>query len=148
MVETILNSWQYLGSWLKQFFKQWTKPATFMLGAGVLADATRSRADLTIENAMLRQQLIVLNRQVKQPHFMQGDRIRLVLLARCSRFWHQALYLIQPDTLLHWHRALFRFYWRLKSAKLSGMCVRLTRNSRQQESGSQIPFLAPALLLV
>lgn len=72
---------------------------------------TRSRKDLMVENALLRQPLIVLNRQVKQPHFTQGDRFGLVLLARCTRFWQQALHIGQPETLLRWHQALFRFYW-------------------------------------
>ena len=42
-------------------------------------------------NAMLRQQLIVLNRQVKRPQLTQGDRLRLVLLARLTGFWQHAL---------------------------------------------------------
>jgi transposase InsO family protein len=64
---------------------------------------------------MLRQQLIVLNRQVKRPQLNQGDRLRLVLLARMTEFWQQALHIVQPDTLLSWHRNLFRRYWRRKS---------------------------------
>jgi hypothetical protein len=78
---------------------------------------TRSRADLIAENAILRQQLIVLNRQVKQPQLANADRIRLVLLARCAGFWQQVLHIVQPDTLLRWHRDLFRRYWRRKSQK-------------------------------
>jgi hypothetical protein len=69
------------------------------------------------ENAMLRQQLIILNRQVKRPKLSYGDRIRLVLLARCTQFWQNALHIVQPDTLLRWHRDLFRFYWRWKSSR-------------------------------
>ena len=78
---------------------------------------TRSKADLIAENAMLRQQLIVLNHQMKRPHLTNGDRLRLVLLARRTQFWRQALHIVQPDTLLRWHRDLFRLYWRLKSRK-------------------------------
>ena len=70
------------------------------LNTGVLSDLTRSRADLIVENALLRQQLIVLHRQVKRPVFTNRDRFRLVLLARCTRFWEQALHIVQPDTLL------------------------------------------------
>jgi putative transposase len=64
---------------------------------------------------MLRQQLIVLRRQVKRPQLTNGDRLRLVLVARCTQFWQHALFIVQPDTLLRWHRALFRRYWRHKS---------------------------------
>jgi len=95
--------------------KRWVKPTTATLIAASLTDMTRSKADLIAENAMLRQQLIVLNRQVKRPQLTNGDRLRLVLLARCTQFWQQALHIVQPDTLLHWHRDLFRLYWRYKS---------------------------------
>ncbi len=100
---------------LQQRIKHWTKPATLALSFGVLSDLTRSRADLIVENALLRQQLIVLHRQVKRPVFTNRDRFHLVLLARCTRFWEQALHIVQPDTLLRWHRELFRLYWRMKS---------------------------------
>jgi putative transposase len=83
--------------------------------SGIFSDLTRSRSDLAIENAMLRQQLIVLNRQVKRPQITNHDRFRLILLAHFTRFWKQAPHIIQPDTLLRWHRDLFRFYWRQKS---------------------------------
>jgi hypothetical protein len=63
---------------------------------------------------MLRQQLIILNRQVNRPHLKNSERIRLVSLARFTNFWQQALHIIQPDTLLCWHRELFRIYWRRK----------------------------------
>ena len=99
---------------LQQCIKHWTKPATLSLVSGVLSDLTRSRADLVVENALLRQQLIILNRQIKRPLLTHRDRFRLVLLARCTRFWKQALHIVQPDTLLRWHRKLFRTYWRFK----------------------------------
>jgi putative transposase len=54
---------------------------------------------------------------VKRPILTQHDRFRLVLLARFTRFWKQALRIVQPDTLLRWHRDLFRFYWRMKSKR-------------------------------
>ncbi len=89
---------------LQQRIKHWAKPATLCLISGALADLTRSRTDLIVENALLRQQLIVLNRQVKRPLRTHRDPFRLVLLARCTRFWRQALHIVQPDTLLRWHR--------------------------------------------
>jgi len=115
MITSIRSPIRNLGRRANQHLKQWTKPATATLLTGTLSDITRSRADLIAENLMLRQQLIVLNRQVKRPLLTDGDRIRLVLLARCAQFWQQALLLVQPDTLLRWHRDLFRRYWRHKS---------------------------------
>ena len=97
---------------LQHHIKHWAKPATLSLISGVLSDLTRSRTDLFVENALLRQQLIVLNRQVKRPQLTHHDRFLLILLARCASFWKQALHIVQPDTLLRWHRELFRFNWR------------------------------------
>jgi putative transposase len=111
----ILSFCKNLGQQAKQCLKQWTKPATATLVTNTLSDITRSRADLIAENVMLRQQLIVLKRQVKRPQLTHGDRLRLVLLARCTQFWQQAFLIVQPDTLLRWHRDLFRRYWRHRS---------------------------------
>ena len=86
--------------WFPQLIKHWAKPATLSLIYGVLSDLTRSHADLIVENALLRQHLIVLSRQVKRPLLTHRDRFRLVLLACCTRFWKQALHIVQQDTLL------------------------------------------------
>ena len=115
MLEVILRPWKQLVNRVKLHIKQWTKPLASRLLLGSLADMTRSRADLVAENALLRQQLIILRRQVKRPQLTQPDRTCLVLLARCTRFWKQALHIVQPDTLLRWHRDLFRRYWWHKS---------------------------------
>jgi hypothetical protein len=53
--------------WLQERIKHRTKPAIPDLIIGILSDLTRSRADLMIENALLRQQMILLNRQIKRP---------------------------------------------------------------------------------
>jgi putative transposase len=104
--------WVSFSHWIQHQIKGWMKPTTVTLALGALADLSRSKADLLVENALLRQQLIVLHRQVKRPQLTNGDRFRLVLLARCTKFWNHALHIIQPDTLLRWHRDLFRLYWR------------------------------------
>src|SRR4030043_902445 len=100
---------------LLQLIKVGVKPATLSLFAGMLSDMARSRTDLIVENALLRQQLIFPNRNGKRPQLTHRDRFLLILLARCTGFWKQALHIVQPDTLLRWHRELFRFYWRRKS---------------------------------
>jgi len=66
----------------------------------MLADMTRSKAQLLAENALLRQQLIILRRQVKRPVCRKTDRLLLLLMARMVRTWTQALFLVQPETLL------------------------------------------------
>ena len=98
--------------WLQERIKLWTKPATSVLIIGVLSDLTRSHTDLVVENALLRQQLIMLKRQIKRPQITNSDRFRLVFLSHFTTFWKQALHIVQPDTLMRWHRELFQFYWR------------------------------------
>ena len=116
--------------WLQQHIKHWTKPATAVLIGGLLADVTRSRSDLIVENALLRQQLIVLHRQIKRPQLSHRERFLFVLLARLSKFWKQSIHIVQPETLLRWHRELFRAYWRRKSQgqpKISAETIGLIR---------------------
>ena len=120
MITRILNCCSNLGRRATQRLRQWTKPATAILVTCALSDVSRSRADLIAENLILRQQLIVLNRQVKRPQLTNSDRLRLVLLARCTRFWQQALLLVQPDTLLRWHRDLFRRF--CSSGRCTSLC--------------------------
>jgi len=94
---------------------RWTKPLRTSLPLSTLTDLGRSKSELIAENALLRQQLIILKRQVKRPTFSRTDRILFVLLARVVRTWQQALVIVQPDTLLRCHRELFRLYWRRRS---------------------------------
>src|SRR5215218_244163 len=94
----------------------WLKPATGTPVGGALGDLTRTRAELLAENALLRQQLVVLRRQVTRPALTPADRLRLILLARLARGWRAALLIVQPDTLLRWHRQGFRLVWRARSA--------------------------------
>jgi ABC-type multidrug transport system ATPase subunit len=98
------------------------KYTTIFYSTHILDDVQRVSDTVCILNkgmliALLRQQLIVLNRQVKRPQLTRTDRFRLVLLARFTKFWKQALHIVQPDTLLRWHQDLFRLYWRLKSKR-------------------------------
>jgi hypothetical protein len=70
---------------VEERFKQWTKPGTEALVEGTLADVTRRKGELIAENALLRQQVIILQRQVKRPQLTPRDRGILVLLARWTR---------------------------------------------------------------
>ena len=78
-------------------------------------DLTRSNSQLLAENALLRQQLLVLNRQVKNPKFTPRDRFVFVILARLVHNWKQVLLIIKPATLLGWHRQGFKLLWKVKS---------------------------------
>ena len=81
----------------------------------VVADLFRSKPELVAENALLRQQLIVLNRQVKKPRFNSFDWKILVLLSRLNRSWRDAVLIVKPQTILRWHRTGYKLFWRFKT---------------------------------
>lgn len=74
MLSSIWNACKNLFNRVKESLKTWTKPATVTLAVGAIQDLTRAKSDLVVENAILRQQLIVLKRSVKRPKFTTGDR--------------------------------------------------------------------------
>ena len=76
---------------------------------------------LEAENAALRRQLIVLQRQVRgRVRFTNGDRLFFLQLYRWFPSILGAMKTIRPETLVRWHRAGFRRYWRWKSRNLGG----------------------------
>jgi putative transposase len=82
----------------------------------VAADLLRSKRELIAENAFLRQQVIVLKRQhTGRLPITPQDRRVLVVLASKLRGWKDALHIVQPETLVTWHRQGFRLLWRRKS---------------------------------
>jgi len=94
---------------------RWTRPAPLAIVAGAAADATRCRADLLLENALLRHQLVILGRAVKRPRLTTTDRGLLVLLASRLRTWANALVIVRPETVPRWHRQGFRPFWKRQS---------------------------------
>jgi len=97
---------------LQERVLRWAKPPTTSLLLDTLADLARGKSELIAENALLRHQLMILRRQIKRPTYRKADRLHLVVLARMVRTWKQALFLVQPETLLRWHRELFRVFWK------------------------------------
>src|ERR671932_1717068 len=91
------------------------RPAAAPLLTGTVADLARTKPELLAEHALLRHQLIVLQRRVKRPRCTAADRALLVLLASRLRTWRHTLLIVQPETVLRWHRRLFRWHWRRKS---------------------------------
>ena len=80
----------------------------------------QSRATLAAENLALRQQVAVLQRSVKRPRVHRRDRIFWVWLSRMWRGWRSSLIVVQPETVIRWHREGFRLYWRWKSRNRCG----------------------------
>src|SRR3954452_18473120 len=81
----------------------------------------RSVARLQAENAVLRQQLIILRRKCRgRVRVTSGERLFFVQLYRWFPSILQVLEIIRPETLVRWHRAGFRSYWRWKSRGRGG----------------------------
>ena len=89
-------------------------PSTIL---GAVRAAFRSRSDLVIENIALRQQLAVLKMKKPRPKLTPLDRAFWVLLRRIWHRWSEALIIVKPETVVGWHAAGFRLYWRWKSRR-------------------------------
>jgi putative transposase len=85
------------------------------LFASAWRDWLRPRAALVAENALLRHQLLVLQRAVPRPRLRPIDRLVAAALAALAPTWRDVLRIVQPATLLRWHRAGFRALWRWRS---------------------------------
>src|SRR5258708_23356043 len=124
MFSTFLSSIKQRCAALLQQAQQWIKtqlkPAVAAPLMQTMSDLMRPKAELVLENVFLRSQLIVLNRQVKRPRLTAKDRILMLWLASKLPHWKPALLILQPDTVLHWHRDLFKWLWRGKSRSTGG----------------------------
>ena len=113
----------------------------------------RERAGLAAENIALRQQLAILQRTAKRPKLRQRDRIFWVWLSKLWRNWRWALLVVKPDTVVRWHRAGFRLYWRWKSrgggrAKVAKEIRQLIRQMSQQNCTWGAPRIQSELALL
>ena len=75
----------------------------------------RSRRRLLLENLVLRQQLGTLKRRHRRARLDLVDKLFWVAVRRFWSGWKQALIVVTPETVVRWHRAGFRMYWRLIS---------------------------------
>src|SRR5712692_1193362 len=87
----------------------------------ILASPFKSKSRLEAENAALRHQLIVLRRKPRgRVRLTNSDRWFFIQLYRWFPSVLNAITIIRPETLVRWHRAGFRCYWRWKSGALAG----------------------------
>jgi hypothetical protein len=87
----------------------------------IWASPFKSKMRLEAENAVLRHQLIVLRRKLRgRVQFADSDRWFFVQLYHWFPSILKVLTIIRPETLVRWHRAGFRSYWRWKSRSLGG----------------------------
>jgi hypothetical protein len=92
-----------------------------LLCFALAASPFKSKLRLEAENAVLRHQLIVLRRRLqRRVRLTNHDRWYFIQLFRWFPSILQVLTIIRPETLVRWHRAGFRCYWRWKSRPLGG----------------------------
>src|ERR1700738_1556743 len=93
----------------------------FKLILGILASRFKARATLEAENLVLRHQLNVLRRRTpKRPHLNNTDRFLFVWLYRWFPSVLEMVAIVRPETIIRWHRAGFRAYWRWGSRNRLG----------------------------
>jgi transposase InsO family protein len=87
----------------------------------VLVSPFKSKSGLAAENAVLRHQVTVLQRKLpRRIQLTNADRLFFVQLYRRFPSILRAITIIQPETIVCWHRAGFRSYWRWKSRNPGG----------------------------
>jgi hypothetical protein len=86
-----------------------------------IADLFKSRRQLEAENLLLRHQLGIAMRRAPQRLRLRGmDRALLVWITRLWPSLLGAIVVVKPETILRWHRAGFRAFWRWKSRNRQG----------------------------
>ncbi len=89
---------------------------SLLLLVALIRAAVGGRAELAVENLLLRQQLAVLTRPTrKRPRLRRCDKIFWVLARLLWRRWSQHLVVVQPETVVRWHRQGWKLSWRWKS---------------------------------
>ena len=92
----------------------------FLILLRSVVSGLRSHRLLLLENLALRHQLAVLQRRKPKPDFSPIDRLLWLTLRRFLPEWKRTLKLVQPQTVIAWHRLGFRLFWRWKSRNRGG----------------------------
>ncbi len=109
---------------------------------GTLVRLLRARRSLLLENLALRQQLAVLKRRHPRPRLDLLDKLFWVAVRRFWSGWQQSLIVVTPETVVRWHRAGFRLYWKLISK------VRRPVGRRQTSKEIQEPRIHGEILIL
>ena len=115
---------------------------------GSLCSAFKPRSELIIENLALRQQLAVLKEKKPRPRLTNADRAFWIVLRGLWSRWSEALVIVKPETVVRWHRAGFRQFWRWRSRRRRVGRPRVSqeiRNLIQRLSRDNPPWGAPRI---
>ena len=114
--------------------------------ANAVRSALRSKHDLVLENLALRQQLAVLTRQRARTRAKPADRLFWSWLSGYWSGWRSTLVMVQPETVIRWHRTAWCAYWTWKSRarqpgrpriskELQGLIARIATENRRWGAG-------------
>ena len=98
-----------------------TMSSLFVAFFALIVSTFRTRAALHAEILALRHQLAVFQKNAPRRLRLQGcDRLLWAVLYRCWSSWRRCLEMVQPETVLRWHRRAFAWHWTRKSRRLPG----------------------------
>ena len=87
---------------------------------GMVRDIFRGRAKLIAENALLRQQVVVLKRGASRPRLMPRDRWSMAAITKVFPALLDTVIIVRPETVIRWHRSLWRLLLRHRSRRPAG----------------------------
>src|SRR5713101_7093073 len=91
---------------------------TLVAVLAAVRSSVRARAALEAEILALRHQLAVLQQAApKRPHLSRADRLLWVLLSQVWTGWRRGVQIVQPATVVRWHRRAFALHWRWRSRR-------------------------------
>ncbi len=121
----------------------------------LLRGILRDRTELAAENLALRQQLAVLQSNSKRPRLRKRDRIFWAILSQAWSNWRSALLIVQPDTVVRWHRTGLKLFWCWKSRtgkagrpKIDAEIRRLIRRMSRENPTWGVPRIQAELALL
>ncbi len=113
--------------------------------AVTLRSIAKARAVLQIENLALRHQLSVLRRTApKRSQLNTTDRLLWIGISRLCADWRSWLIIVQPETVIGWHRKLFRAFWTWKIRPGQGWSPRSPECQRRNKATAFSPVLTTA----
>jgi putative transposase len=106
---------------IREIMVSTTMSSLFVAFFTLIASTFRTRAALQAEILALRHQLAVFQKNApRRLRFHRCDRLLWVVLYRFWSGWRRCLDMVQPDTVVRWHRRAFAWHWTRKSRRLPG----------------------------
>src|SRR5579863_3758217 len=117
---TSASAWFPWRAALRRVTRDESVPELILSMLAVFRVFLRSRGDTALEVLALRQQVAVLKRKRPRPVLNSLDRLFWTALRRFWPRWSDLLVIVKPETVVAWHRAGFRLYWRWRSRPRGG----------------------------